>query len=214
MSDVSTIRRWIKIGEGTQLDFKSSINSPEKIARNIVAFANSRGGVLVVGVEDKGFVSGVEIEGEKYILEKTAKEYCSPAIPLRFRVYPYMDKQVLSVHIAESMYKPHKVVSPKNDTAKIYIRLGDKCVEPPSFIRNLFEKNELNPTTRTTEYYHSMQKVITFLRQHGQINVAECIELLYVSERNAERLLVDFSLEGKIKPRGQDLVQGFVLCGS
>jgi hypothetical protein len=38
--------------EGKTLEFKRDLSSPDKVVRTLVAFANSAGGVLLVGVED------------------------------------------------------------------------------------------------------------------------------------------------------------------
>ena len=45
--------------EGKTLEFKRDLSSPTKPLRTIVAFANSAGGRLVVGVDDDGTVVGV-----------------------------------------------------------------------------------------------------------------------------------------------------------
>jgi predicted HTH transcriptional regulator len=52
------IRKLILQGEGTTLDFKKTITSNEKIAKSLVAFANNRGGQLLIGVADDGSIKG------------------------------------------------------------------------------------------------------------------------------------------------------------
>lgn len=42
----------LRSSEGKTVEFKRDLTGPEGILRSIVAFANSAGGVLVVGVED------------------------------------------------------------------------------------------------------------------------------------------------------------------
>jgi ATP-dependent DNA helicase RecG len=39
--------------EGKMLEFKRDLSSPINLLRTIVAFANSAGGVLVIGIEDQ-----------------------------------------------------------------------------------------------------------------------------------------------------------------
>jgi hypothetical protein len=43
----------LKRPEGKTLEFKQDLSSPEGVMRTIVAFANTAGGVLLVGVQDK-----------------------------------------------------------------------------------------------------------------------------------------------------------------
>ncbi len=47
-------------GEYLHHEFKRKIDNPESIAGEIVAFANSEGGVLYIGIEDDGGIVGLE----------------------------------------------------------------------------------------------------------------------------------------------------------
>ncbi len=54
--------------EGSQLDFKSKVDLKDpgdclEIVKDVVAFANSGGGVILVGLQDDGTPSGVDISG-------------------------------------------------------------------------------------------------------------------------------------------------------
>ena len=49
MDLIATLKR----PEGKTLEFKRDLSSPRGIVRTVVAFANTAGGVLLVGVEDK-----------------------------------------------------------------------------------------------------------------------------------------------------------------
>ena len=46
-------------GEGVRLEFKRSISAAHRIARTLVAFANTSGGTLLIGVADNGTIVGV-----------------------------------------------------------------------------------------------------------------------------------------------------------
>jgi len=43
----------LKRTEGKKLEFKRDLSSPEGLLRSVVAFANTAGGTLLIGVEDK-----------------------------------------------------------------------------------------------------------------------------------------------------------------
>jgi predicted HTH transcriptional regulator len=55
----SYIINLIKAGEHQQLDFKFEISDSRKIAKTLVAFSNTDGGTLLIGVKDNGKISGV-----------------------------------------------------------------------------------------------------------------------------------------------------------
>ena len=66
------IKTLIAEGEHQQLDFKFEISDASKIARSLVAFANTDGGKLLIGVKDNGVIRGIRSDEEKYMLEKTS----------------------------------------------------------------------------------------------------------------------------------------------
>ena len=47
------IKELCALGENSKVQFKLRIDNPSKIAAEIVAFANYRGGTILIGVEDK-----------------------------------------------------------------------------------------------------------------------------------------------------------------
>ncbi|MFD2201228.1 helix-turn-helix domain-containing protein [Shivajiella indica] len=83
--------------EGEDLDFKQSINKPSRIAKTMIAFANTKGGQIAVGISDQKKITGIDGEEEIYMIEKANREYCSPLVDLNFAVYEvdYLDNQAL-----------------------------------------------------------------------------------------------------------------------
>lgn len=64
--------------EGKTLEFKRDLSSPDPFKRTVVAFANTAGGTILVGVEDKtGYVRGVE---EPLSLEERVASLISDSI--------------------------------------------------------------------------------------------------------------------------------------
>jgi predicted HTH transcriptional regulator len=61
MTSIDTILEWIGSGEALQIEFKSDLKKLPyvEIAEEIVALANSNGGVLLLGVEDDGRLTGL-----------------------------------------------------------------------------------------------------------------------------------------------------------
>jgi predicted HTH transcriptional regulator len=97
------LKNLIRSGEGLTLEFKRAISSPEKIAREIAAFANTHGGHLVIGVDDDHTITGVESYHEQdFYLEQAAHELCTPALMYRMEIIPYFSREILLVYIEES----------------------------------------------------------------------------------------------------------------
>ena len=52
--EIENLKRIIAEGENTEIELKQSFHSVQEIAKIISAFANTQGGLLILGVDDKG----------------------------------------------------------------------------------------------------------------------------------------------------------------
>lgn len=192
------LKNLIKEGEGATLDFKTSISQPEKIARNIVAFANSKGGIILVGVHDDGQVVGCFPEEEKFMLHEAAAQYCQPTIELIFEeVETDNNLTVLLVRVAESKQKPHACVSAKGEW-RVYVRSGDQCVPASKPVTDVLRKtyNDELPTAR--DYTKHEKTLFEYLQKHSRIIASDYAQLLNISERRATRILTELVRNGEL----------------
>ncbi|MHB1687727.1 MAG: AlbA family DNA-binding domain-containing protein [Ignavibacteriaceae bacterium] len=130
----SELKELIDKGENLQCEFKRKFSSPEKIAREMIAFANTIGGYILFGIDDDKSIVGVESEkSETELITDTAKNYCEP--PLEFNI-EYMDmygKEIVIVKVPESDRKPHRLQDYLNEfdinKAIVIIRVNDKSIQ-------------------------------------------------------------------------------------
>lgn len=59
------LRRLVARGEGQTIEFKRRVPSPDRLAKEVIAFANSSGGQLLLGVTDDGRIVGVKDSEEE-----------------------------------------------------------------------------------------------------------------------------------------------------
>src|SRR5690349_14024012 len=138
------LRKLILQGEGATLDFKKTITSNEKIAKSLVAFANNRGGQLLIGVADDGTIKGVKSEDEeRYMITKSAHQFCKPAIEPEFEEVYVDDKLVLVVSIPPSETKPHYALD-ENKKWWVYYRVKDKSLLASKIIVEVIKKSNSN----------------------------------------------------------------------
>ncbi len=104
---MSYVLTYIAEGEHLKQDFKMRIDDAQKIARSLVAFANTSGGRLLIGVKDNGNVSGVRPEEELHMIVRSAEEFCQPHVHFTHAVWKVEGKAVLEIQIEESSVKPH-----------------------------------------------------------------------------------------------------------
>jgi predicted HTH transcriptional regulator len=73
-----SLQKLIDEGEHQKQDFKYCINDSKKIAKSLVAFANTDGGRLLIGVKDNGKIVGISTDEEFYMVESAAKIFSNP----------------------------------------------------------------------------------------------------------------------------------------
>jgi len=203
MRDFRIIEKWIEDGEGARIDFKTAITSLPKIAKSLVAFANSRGGRIVVGVEDKGAVLGVDVEGEKYQLESAAEKFTRPKVALTFEELRYRDKIILVAEVAESKTKPHFAVN-KIGEERLLIRQLDKCVSPDPLVKNVLLSGKMNNLQRTGSYHRSKRELIDYLKRNNEISLPAYQKQHALTEKSAQRVMIDFLMDGFLKTKSRD----------
>lgn len=110
--------------EGKTIEFKRDLSSPTGFLRAVTAFANTAGGTIVIGVEDRTrHVVGV---GDPLDLEERAANLISDSISPRLvpeiELLCYRDTHVLAVQVHPSASRPHHLGPlPESGT---YVRVG------------------------------------------------------------------------------------------
>jgi predicted HTH transcriptional regulator len=192
------VKKLIFEGEGVSLDFKKTITSCEKIARTMVSFANNRGGRLFIGVADDGAIKGVKSEDEeRYMITKAAHIYSRPALDPVFEEVYVDDKLVLIVDIAESQLKPHYALA-EDGKWWVYVRVKDKSVLASKIVVDVL-KRSADKDGVLIEYSSKEKSLLEYLEKMTSITVKEYCELIKVSRRAAQRILVNMVLSGVIR---------------
>ena len=110
-------------GETTRVQFKESFTSQKEIAKEMIAFANSKGGVILFGVEDKsGKLVGLSYDEIQVIsreLGNAANEQVRPTIYIDTEVVRMDEKHFLICSIEEGKNKPYK-----NLNGEIWVKQG------------------------------------------------------------------------------------------
>lgn len=192
------IKRMIIEGEGVTLDFKKTITSCEKIAKTLVAFANNKGGRLLIGVLDDGTIKGVKSEDEeKYMITRAATFFCRPALEPIFEEI-YMDgKLVLVAEIEASNLKPHYSLD-EDGKWWVYIRTNDKSMLASKIVVDVLKRSN-NDDGVLIEYSSKEKGLLEYLHTKERITVKEYCDLLNLSRRRAQRILVNLVLSGVIR---------------
>ena len=110
-------------GETTKVQFKETFTSQKEIAKEMIAFANTKGGVILFGVEDKsGKLVGLsydEIQTISRELGNAANEQVRPTIYIETDVVRVEGKHFLVCTVEEGKNKPYK-----NLNGEIWVKQG------------------------------------------------------------------------------------------
>ena len=122
MEDNIIISTLLKQNEGERLEFKSSIDK-NSIAKVITSFINTKGGDLLIGVNDDKTPSGSSFtEDEKNSLEAFLINEIRPVAPIFSRLETYKKKNIIMISVWEGANKPYHY---KNE---IFIRNGERTL--------------------------------------------------------------------------------------
>ena len=121
----SELLRLIRGGEDTYLELKVKLSNPEKIAKGIVALANTDGGTMIFGVTDQLHVEGVRNadEVQEELVRICREEIYPPLLPL-VDCITFNDGRRIVVLDVDGRRKPYRTKD-----GRFYLRLGAEKIE-------------------------------------------------------------------------------------
>ena len=119
ITQIEQIKQLIEQGENSAVEFKSSEVRPESLAKEIVAFANSSGGTILIGVEDSGKITGVDQHQTETWVANIVRNNVIPAIAPQITEWELSQKKVLAIEVSRGLDKPYQTLD-----GKFWIRVG------------------------------------------------------------------------------------------
>ena len=171
--DLRNLKHLVRHGEGQRLEFKMKVKFPEKIIKELVAFANSDGGHLFVGVADDGQIEGSKfVDEDQFLLEKAISAYCFPAFTYHvYRIPLENGRAVLVYHVFESVDKPHYVQLESDPHPVCYVRVKDRTIKASKEMKQILRRE--NEEGLSFAYGDSERWLMEYLRTNEQITLLE-----------------------------------------
>jgi predicted HTH transcriptional regulator len=211
------LKEMIEEGENSHVEFKRKFSTYEKIAREMIAFANTRGGYMIFGVDDDKSIIGVESEkSEAEFINDTASNYCEPPLKVNIEYIQLEGKELVVVEIPESDQKPHRLQDYLNDfditRAVVCIRVNDKSIQASKEMIRIMRAHTNQQVLKKYSIGSNEKTVFEYLERNEKISVKELAQMINISERRASRTLVKLVranlLAIHIKDNGEEFFTG------
>jgi predicted HTH transcriptional regulator len=193
--NIKKIKELIAVGEGLKVEFKQRFSTHNKIAKEIIAFANTKGGFLFFGIDDDGSIYGVESEKEiAELIKETTENYCEPKIDYKIEFIQISGIEIVIVEIPESEIKPHRIQDylPELNlnTAEVYVRVNDKSVPVGKEMIKILQSETNNAKLEKYSLGYNEEVVFNYLKENDSISANELKEIANISSRRASRTLI------------------------
>ena len=184
----------MKDGESQVLDYKQSITDAGKIARTLSAFANGKGGTLLIGVKDNLRISGIRDEDEQYMVGLAADLYCKPKVDYELKEWNIEGKTVLECIVTSGLQQPYYA---KNDEGKwlAYERVQDQTLKASHIVVEVM-KRKTSGTATMIRYQYEEQLLLEYLSHNEFVTLREFQKLIGGNRWRAGKILVNLISTG------------------
>jgi hypothetical protein len=188
------------------VEFKRVLPRDERAARTLCALANTRGGLLLVGITDGGNVHGVhrpERVAER--LQELAELKIAPAVRVELQIVPVGGPRVVACSVPFSKARPHSVRTEEGDLV-VLVRVGasNRIADGPTLDalrRNAVSRNGRTPLEDEVVGWVRKQGR-SRLRPSGSATVAAFARAFNVGEARARRTFVRLESRGLLIGHG------------
>ncbi len=191
------IQNLIQQGEHQQQDFKFQVNDSRKIAKTLVAFANTDGGKLLIGVKDNGVIAGIRTDEEYHMIEAAAEMYCKPVIDFAFRAWNIEGKKLLEVDVSPSLSKPCYALN-EDKKWMAYVRVKDQNILASPVQLKYWKKQQASKGA-IIKYSQKEEVLLKFLNDNPFITINKYCRLAGIPKYLAENVLTNLMVAGLIE---------------
>jgi len=183
------LRKLIAGGENQYLDFKFCVSDSRKIARTLVAFSNSDGGRLLIGVRDNGSIAGIKSDEEYYMVETAVELFCRPDIEYSIKQHITEGKTILEVIIKKGDKRPYQS---KDETGKwlAYFRNSDQNLVANRVLLQVWHKEE-KPSGVLVKFSKTEILLLEYLQKNGSICLSMFRKISRLPSRKAEAIIAN-----------------------
>lgn len=143
--------------ESESIEFKSQFT--EEIYKEVIAFANTEGGVVYVGIDNDGNVIGLSNVDAEYVrITNGIRDAILPDVTM-FVQYTIQENKVVRITVGEGTNKPYYLKAKGLKPGGVYVRQGSTSVPAsPELIRQMIKESDGD----NYEDMRSLEQELTF----------------------------------------------------
>lgn len=163
----------MNINESANLELKRQFTN--EIKKEVVAFANTAGGIIYIGVNDDGSICGVEnVDDEMLRLSSSIRQSIKPDVTMfvSYMTEVLEDKNVIKITVQRGNARPYYLANKGMRSAGVYVRHGSESVMASEAA--IFKMTQENGGDRYEEQ-RSINQKLTFVelsRQFAARNIS------------------------------------------
>lgn len=143
--------------ETENIEFKAQFT--EDIYKEIIAFANTEGGVIYIGIDNDGNAKGIDNVDETYTrITNGIRDAILPDVTM-FVKYTIQENRVVRISVGEGSYKPYYLKAKGLKPSGVYVRQGTSAAQAsPDQIRAMIKDSDGD----SFENMRSIEQGLTF----------------------------------------------------
>ncbi len=197
----SELLKLISKGETSMVQFKTNVRNEQSIAQEMVAFANTKGGSILIGIDDKTWdIAGLttnDLRRLTNLLVNAADQHVKEPIFITTETVEVNGKMVMVVTVPEGTAKPHK-----DKDGVIFLKNGANK-------RKVTSNEEISRLLQSSGYFYAEEKIIGYssLDDLDEEKFREFYEAQYketIDDKHLDKHLSNLRLgsEGKLDVAG------------
>ncbi len=186
---VNELRVLVWRGEGQHLEFKRKASSGDRIVRELIAFANTSGGTLLIGVGDDKSIPGLKFPEDESLVVQQALAHVHPPLRVIETFIPIGgNRTVLQYTVEATDHRPHCMVD-VSGSREYFIRSGDKSITASREMREIIRRRKKNRGVRF-HYGEHENFLMKYLETHDAITLGEFVAASGLKKFYASKKLV------------------------
>lgn len=192
------MQRLVAEGEGHHLEFKRKAQG-EKVVREMIAFANTEGGTILVGVDDNGALAGIKYPDEELLSVREAlQQYVRQTLVYHDSLITLSEnKFVLRIDIPPNHKRPILFWTDAKH-AETFVRVNDMSVKASPEMTEIIRRKRQKKDIRFYFAEHELA-LMKYLDQYHSITSKEFQKLTGLNQYAASRKLILLVLANVLK---------------